>query len=91
MSRFPFAGVTSPALRLPPGLISDRPAYGFVHNHAFNFLYLAAPPVQFALSYSRIEELREERLEGIQTIKQFMDRRFDPARRTCLATGERVE
>lgn len=52
---------------------------------------LAASEAYFALLYSRIEELREERLEGIQTIEQFMDRRLDPARRTCKATGERVE
>ncbi|MBP0047347.1 DUF3422 domain-containing protein [Marinobacterium sp. AK62] len=52
---------------------------------------LAASEAYFALLYSRIEELREERLEGIQTIEQFMDRRLDPARRTCRTTGERVE
>lgn len=52
---------------------------------------LAASEAYFALMYSRIEELREERLEGIQTIEQFMDRRLDPARRTCKATGERIE
>jgi len=52
---------------------------------------LAASEAYFALLYSRIEELREARLEGIQTIEQFMDRRLDPARRTCRTTGERVE
>ena len=52
---------------------------------------LAASDAYFALLYSRIEELREARLEGIQTIEQFMDRRLDPARRTCRTTGERVE
>ncbi len=52
---------------------------------------LAASEAYFALLYSRIEELREERLEGIQTIEQFMDRRLDPARRTCRTTGERIE
>lgn len=52
---------------------------------------LAASEAYFALLYSRIEELRESRLEGIQTIEQFMDRRLDPARRTCRTTGERVE
>ena len=52
---------------------------------------LAASEAYFALLYSRIEELREERLEGIQTFEQFMDRRLDPARRTCRTTGERIE
>lgn len=52
---------------------------------------LAASEAYFALLYSRIRELREERLEGIQSVEQFMDRRLDPARRTCRSTGERIE
>ena len=39
----------------------------------------------------RIEELREERIEGIQTIAEFMDRRLAPAMRTCESVGERLE
>ena len=45
----------------------------------------------YALVRRRIEELREERIEGIQTIAEFMDRRLAPAMRTCESVGERLE
>jgi uncharacterized membrane-anchored protein len=38
----------------------------------------------------RIAELREVRFEGLQTYREFMDRRFVPALRTCEATAERL-
>lgn len=38
----------------------------------------------------RILELRETRIEGLQTYREFMDRRFVPALRTCEATAERL-
>jgi uncharacterized membrane-anchored protein len=44
-----------------------------------------------ALVLRRIVELREERLEGLQTIGEFMDRRLAPAMRTCVSFGERLE
>ena len=37
----------------------------------------------YALVMGRIEELREERIEGLQTIGEFMERRLAPAMRTC--------
>ena len=39
----------------------------------------------------RIHELREERITGLQTIAEFMDRRFQPAIRTFASTAERLE
>jgi uncharacterized membrane-anchored protein len=45
----------------------------------------------YALVRRRIEELREERIEGLQTIAEFMDRRLAPAMRTCESVGERLE
>ena len=39
----------------------------------------------------RIKELREERLPGLQTIAEFMERRLLPAMRTCTSTFERLE
>lgn len=39
----------------------------------------------------RIAELRESRIEGLQTIGEFMDRRFAPALSTCEATAARLE
>jgi uncharacterized membrane-anchored protein len=38
----------------------------------------------------RVAELREERIEGLQTYREFMERRFAPALRTCEATAERL-
>ena len=51
----------------------------------------AAAKAYHALVLRRIEELREERLEGLQTFGEFMDRRLSPALRTCEATGERID
>lgn len=45
----------------------------------------------YALVVRRIAELREERLEGFQTIEEFMDRRLAPAMRTCEAVAERLD
>ncbi len=44
-----------------------------------------------ALVERRIQELREVRLEGLQTFGEFMDRRLSPAIRTCRAVAERVD
>jgi len=40
---------------------------------------------------SRVEELREVRVQGLQTIEEFLARRLAPAMRTCVATAERLE
>lgn len=37
----------------------------------------------------RIDELREVRIEGLQTFREFMDRRLTPAVRTCVSVEER--
>jgi len=39
----------------------------------------------------RIHELREQRMEGIQTIGEFMERRFKPAMSTVQAADDRQE
>jgi uncharacterized membrane-anchored protein len=39
----------------------------------------------------RVRELREDRVEGFQTIGEFMDRRLAPAMRTCASVAERQE
>ncbi|ANG63470.1 hypothetical protein A8C75_13975 [Marinobacterium aestuarii] len=51
----------------------------------------SATEAYFALVDRRIAELRESRIEGLQTVEQFMERRLDPAHRTCRSTGERIE
>ncbi len=38
----------------------------------------------------RIAELRERRLPGVQTIEEFMARRFTPAAATCASTSQRL-
>lgn len=38
----------------------------------------------------RIAELREGRIEGLQTYREFMDRRFVPAMRTCETAAGRL-
>ncbi len=45
----------------------------------------------YRLVQARIEELRESRIEGLQTIAEFMDRRLTPAMNTCEATVRRQE
>lgn len=51
----------------------------------------SASDAYFALLDTRLNELRQERIEGLQTITQFMERRLEPARRTCQAAGKRIE
>ena len=35
----------------------------------------------------RIDELREGRIEGLQTFREFIERRLAPAMNTCRAVG----
>ncbi|KVN88603.1 hypothetical protein WJ69_15090 [Burkholderia ubonensis] len=43
------------------------------------------------LVLARIQELREERIEGMPTIAEFMERRFAPAMETCRSVWARRE
>jgi len=43
------------------------------------------------LVQARIHELREERIEGMPTLAEFMERRFGPAMQTCKAVWARQE
>ncbi len=45
----------------------------------------------YTLVRRRIEELREDRVEGYQTIGEFMERRLAPAMQTCEAVAERLD
>ena len=42
------------------------------------------------LVHMRISEMREQRLPGLQTIQEFMDRRFAPAVATCNTISQRL-
>jgi uncharacterized membrane-anchored protein len=57
---------------------------------ATNYRFSAAR-AYYALVLRRVEELRERRVEGLQTIGEFVDRRLAPAMRTCEAVAERLE
>ena len=52
---------------------------------------LDATRAYFALVRRRIERLREERLERLQTIDEFMERRLAPAMQTCETTARRLD
>ncbi len=50
----------------------------------------SAARAYYALASRRISELREERVQGIQTFSEFMERRLAPAMRTCESVSERL-
>jgi uncharacterized membrane-anchored protein len=45
----------------------------------------------YDLVQRRTQRLREERIEGLQTIDEFLERRLAPAMGTCAATARRIE
>ncbi|SFD58570.1 DUF3422 family protein [Massilia yuzhufengensis] len=45
----------------------------------------------FRLVQARIDELREQRIEGTPTVEEFMERRLAPAMNTCESTAARQE
>jgi uncharacterized membrane-anchored protein len=56
-----------------------------------NSYRFSASQAYFSLVHSRIEELRETRIEGFPTVGEFMDRRLTPAMNTCQAIARRQE
>lgn len=58
---------------------------------ATNSFRLSAARAYHALVNRRIENLREERLPELQTIGEFLERRFNPAMRTCESVADRQE
>ncbi|MEO8101530.1 MAG: DUF3422 domain-containing protein [Betaproteobacteria bacterium] len=57
---------------------------------AANSFRFGASRAYYDLTKRRIAELREERLTGIQTIEEFMDRRLAPAMATCSSAEKRL-
>lgn len=57
---------------------------------ATRFRYGAAD-AYFGLVRQRIADLREERIAGVQTIDEFMDRRLAPAMATCASAARRQQ
>ena len=59
------------------------------HGHASTQFRLSASEAYSQLVTRRISDLREERIQGIQTFDEFMERRLQPALNTCLAVERR--
>ncbi len=49
----------------------------------------SAARAYYTLINQRLSDLRQDRIEGLQTFSEFLDRRLAPAMATCRATGER--
>jgi len=58
--------------------LNSKTDYRFSATHAY-----------YALVQSRLQELREERIDGLQTLTEFMDRRLTPAYKTCQSVEDR--
>lgn len=58
-----------------------------VASTSFRF---GASRAYYDLTKRRITELREERLSGVQTIEEFLDRRLAPAMATCSSIEKRL-
>ncbi|MCY4189797.1 MAG: DUF3422 domain-containing protein, partial [Rhodospirillaceae bacterium] len=59
----------------------------YVDNH-YRF---SAATAYYDLVKRRIGELREERISGLQTFREFTERRLAPAMNTCVAAASRQE
>lgn len=57
-----------------------------ISTHQYRF---SAANAYYNLVEHRIEDLREVRIQGIQTIGEFMNRRLEPAVSTCKSTSSR--
>lgn len=68
----------------------SRLATGVEHMAAATNYRFGATRAYYVLVQRRVEELRETRLDGRQTIREFLDRRLAPAMRTCDSVGERL-
>lgn len=61
-----------------------------VRRRAESAYRFSAAPAYSGLVRRRIEELRETRIEGIQTFDEFTQRRLAPAMETCATVGRRL-
>lgn len=61
-----------------------------VQEHTRTQFRFSAARAYSQLVEERISELREHRIEGLQTFGEFIDRRLTPAMRTCEAAANRL-
>lgn len=63
-----------------------------VRAHSFRTGYrFSAAQAYYRIVGARIGELREQRIEGVPTIGEFMERRLAPAMDTCVSVAARQE
>jgi uncharacterized membrane-anchored protein len=76
-----------------PLLLNDltRLAGQIESQHAKTHSRLSASAAYFELVDRRIEDIAESRLAGMQTMREFMDRRLTPARSTCEWAARRQD
>lgn len=76
-----------------PGLLDrlTRLQAAIESRHADNDYRFGAAAAYYELVQRRIDELREVRLQGLQTFGEFTDRRLAPAINTCRAIAARQE
>ncbi len=61
-----------------------------IENHiSTNHFRFAAASAYYQLVGRRVEDLREVRIQGIQTLGEFIKRRLEPAINTCQSTSNR--
>lgn len=61
-----------------------------VENHiSISHFRFHAANAYYQLVEQRLDELREVRIQGIQTLGEFIRRRMEPAIKTCLSTASR--
>jgi uncharacterized membrane-anchored protein len=68
-----------------------RLAAGIENREAENLYRFSASAAYDELVQRRIAELREVRIEGLQTMQEFTERRVAPAMNTCRAAEARLE
>jgi uncharacterized membrane-anchored protein len=60
-------------------------------QHAATHSRFSASAAYFELVDKRIDDIAEQQLPGLQTIREFMDRRLSPARSTCEWSAKRQD
>ncbi len=68
-----------------------RLAAAIATRRAASLYRFAAAAAYDALVEQRIRDLREERLEGLQTLREFIERRLAPAMGTCRSVAGRQD
>lgn len=64
---------------------------GIESRESENAYRFAAAAAYYELVQRRIDELREQRIQGLQTFREFTERRLAPAMNTCRAAAARQE